>query len=541
MVGQSVRRLVLALLLALPARLPGQTQPDVLERRVSVPAHWTSSWSPLAHLHDGRTMPPHAELPGLLLGAPRVGAFWTAGNPATLASDARDAYGEIRFQAAGEDGAYRRPLDDGSSALLRFESLRWQPLGENSAVAGRAVVDRVDIRDASFSPSFARHSSDPFVQADTTNPDVRDVRVRLEGAYGYRWREWGVGVAFGLDVRDARTSASGLPRIAYAAAPGVTAGLARTLLGGRYTVSAYGRWADYRDRVQIVAVGVEGVVYPLQGYSEPDPISFVETVYNVESTRNATAIGAGVTGTALRTRWTAFAERVRRSNKHARGSVATQPNDTWDGDGWHAGGAVTRPLLGDRVLAYAAARYEAFDGQAFRSDLPSGAIVIASEAIVRGTAELRWSLTPDWTAGARYALFRESRLQNDYIAQVGSDITRSVHGIGLETARRITPSTRVAIGAGAAFHSGHGILPDPADTGPVYARLVAPELALYMAETRTSTLAATVQRTVSERLAVSAQVRYATLAAPDRSAAGGALPEGQRRSWTASVTLEWQR
>src|SRR5690606_9379861 len=153
-----------------------------------------------------RSLPAPPRLPELLrLPAPRVGLFWTAGSPAGLALEAPEPYGAVELRFGGESGPYRRPLDPDDQDVRRLTGVRWQPVGERSAVIGHVLAEQVTAGVGAFSPQIAPHPSDPFVVADTTTSAMRLVRARLEGAVSWRSGAWTAGLAPGLAVADHRT------------------------------------------------------------------------------------------------------------------------------------------------------------------------------------------------------------------------------------------------------------------------------------------------------------------------------------------------
>ena len=82
---------------------------------------WLTAWSPLAAVADLHRSLPGTEvsLPSLLtLPAPRVGSFWSAGNPGALPFENSDTYAQIRTGYKRYSGEYRRPLDAGQSRTM---------------------------------------------------------------------------------------------------------------------------------------------------------------------------------------------------------------------------------------------------------------------------------------------------------------------------------------------------------------------------------------------------------------------------------------
>jgi len=82
---------------------------------------WMRSWSPLVAAADLPRQLPGAGTSAMpsLFGPPRVGPFWTAGNPAGLVGDLSDSRSDFILTRSRQTGDYRRPLDPGATTLTQ--------------------------------------------------------------------------------------------------------------------------------------------------------------------------------------------------------------------------------------------------------------------------------------------------------------------------------------------------------------------------------------------------------------------------------------
>src|SRR5690606_11809405 len=236
---------------------------------------------------DARDVAGAVGLPDLL-GAPRprAGLLWTAGSAAGLPFEAEPAWGSLHIGRSAEDGTFRRPLDPEGVGVVQLDGLRWQPLGRNGSVIGRVVADRTVTDRSPFTPGLLRHRADPFVVTDTIEPAMVHVRTRVEGAYAWAWNGWSAGLAAGVELSDDRTEGSRLPRFVRESVPGGPAGIARRV-GEPLALSLYGRWTGGAEAQRIVAVpAVQGVVFLLHGFDEPEPVRFSTRVFTRAIERN---------------------------------------------------------------------------------------------------------------------------------------------------------------------------------------------------------------------------------------------------------------
>jgi len=384
---------------------------------------------------------------------------------------------------------------------------------------------------ASFADIAEPHTSSPLVLSDSSLPEMRRVRVRLEGALGWRFGGWGLGLATGVEVRDHRTQHVRFPRVGRLSAQGVALGLMRELPLVRLRLAAYGRWLGGSERITLVAYPSPGLAYQLDGYNEPDRREVAQPYFR-RIERDAWSLGLGLGGELWGAPWTIFGERTSRDDAHSSERRAHPATDRWSAKGWVLGGAIQRPLFGDRLLVTAQARYSRLRGAATRFDL-QGDIFRSKESVLRASADLRYT-SPPWTAAALFSLGREKRTRHDYIVRVYSDIESWTPGLGLEVARAVGPATTASLGLALSAYSATSIIPNPEALGPVYNLLIAPELALYATRAVPLTAALAVRHRLGEATAIYVRALRESLE-PSGSESTELAPTGERTLWSMAL------
>jgi hypothetical protein len=493
------------------------------------PPSWTTWWSPLRPLADlVRTLPQAPAMLHLLDAPPAgIGLLWSAGSPAGL-PDVRD--GRLAFEAAGTDagGAYRRPLDPTDVQALSLGGFGWGPIGGRGSVIGRAGVGAASIAAAPFAALALPYRSDPFVPTDTMVPDVRRVAARLEGAIGGRFGGWTAGIAVGALTTKDHTAASPTPRLGRRTVPGVVAGIAHALPFTNIRLAVTGRWLGGAETVLLVGQPQPGLVYALDGYSEPEPVAISrEAPYLHRVNRSAWSGGLAAEGGLWGTRWTLFAERARRSDAHVLARRFDAPIDRWHATGWTLGAALQRPLDGKRVLVTAAAGWDHLTGNATRNDLP-GDIYRADEQALDLRADVRW--TPHrsrWRTGVVLAIRREHRTERDFLVPIASDLRTWTPAAAVEVAY-VGTRTSVGLGYSVSGYAAVASLPDPTAMGPVFVRVSAPALQLDARRAVPMAATITVRRRVGGTTALLFAARGYRVTPAGRQPALALAPGGER-------------
>ena len=478
------------------------------------------------------------EMPGLLNApAPRVGQFWSAGNPAALAHEVDDTRGEIRLRAGGEHGPYRHPLDAADYGIVQFSGLHWQPLGERSAVAGRVVADETTSSAGSFSSFLVRHSPDPFVVTDATSPSMRHMRVRVEGAYGWRTGPWGIGVGLGLEVSDDRTREARTPRLGRTSAPALSFGLLRALAGGDSSASVYGSWIGAHENSRVaLPPGTMVVVRELDGFGEPQPLRVTgPRVFARDVGRARHLFGVAVSGRSGNWQWVARGEHEEIGHEHASSRLSGDPPNRWKAGTWRAG----LDLLGrlGPLRARASALYATVDGDAFRRDLMGqGAIFRVRDRSFRALVDLRMPLAGSaWTAAVRVAARRQSRLRQDFLISATSDLRFWQPDASFEVARILTKRTAISVGGSVSAYRPSAYVPETGVFGAVDPLFAAPEMAFHSIRARAHAATAAVRVRLGDGPALVGRGRFERAAPFARQKE----PRGHRSVWSVSASAIW--
>ena len=468
---------------------------------------------------------------------PRVGQFWSAANPAALAREVTDTRGEMRLRAGGERGPYRHPLDAADYGIVQFSGLHWQPLGERSAVAGQVVADETTSDSGSFSPFLVRHSPDPFVLTDATTPPMRHMRVRVEGAYGWRTGPWGIGVGLGLEVSDDRTSEARTPRLGRTSAPALSFGLLRALAGGSSSASVYGSWIGAHENSRIaLPPGTMVVVRELDGFGEPQPLRVTgPRVFARDVGRARHIFGVALSGRAGTWRWVARGEREEIGHEHESSRLSADPPNRWEAETWRVG----LDLLGrlGPLRAWASALHTTLDGDAFRRDLRGqGAIFRVRDRSFRALVDLRMPLASSaWIAAVRVAARRQSRLRQDFPITATSDLRFWQPDASFEVARTLTERTAISVGGGLSAYRPAAYVPETGVFGAVDPLFAAPEMAFHSVRARAHAATAAIRVRLGDGPALVGRGRLERAAPLARQAELG----GRRSVWSVSVSAIW--
>ncbi len=515
----------------LAAQTIGSNDPRTIEARSPV---WMQVWSPLAPIMDiPRELPRAVALPMLLTApAPRVGQFWTAGTPAELRAEASDSYATAAGQLGRESGSFHRPLDPETVETRQLHAIGWRQIRDNGAAIGSIVVANELMDPASYADASAPYGSAPMVVTDTSLPDMRRVRARLEGAVGYRLGSWGLGVGLGVEAQDYRTDNARFPRISRSAIPGVVLGISRTVSGLRLGV--HGRWVGGAETLTLNPIPAFGQAHLLFGFTEPDPISvaMVPGLYR-RSERDATAIGVSLSGSLSGVTWVLVAQRERRTESQSSQRLSSGEDDSWTAEGFAGTAALqARPL--SRVLVTAWVGGRTLEGSATRIGL-TGDVFRARENRVRGMVDVRYATVDSaWQLGVVGAIGRDYRLREDFVALLYSEVTAWSPGVSVELARRLDARTAVSIGVARSFAAASSIVPDATNLGPVYRQLIAPEHALGAAETQPMTVGLALTRDVTSGATV--WVRgWRESVSPNGTVGLPFFPDGDRSTWSVAV------
>jgi hypothetical protein len=440
---------------------------------------WMRAWSALS---AGADLP--RRLPGagtatsaLFFGAPRVGAFWTAGNPAGLVADVRDSRSDFGAAYRRQSGNYRRPLDPGAAKLMQVSGQSWRGFSNSVSLLGRVSFDQERYDPGTRADMTDPFSSGPLVTTDTSGAPVRRTRALLEGVAGWRSGRWGIGVSAGYEARENSSILTTVTRRDLLNTPAAVLGVSRGL-GGTVTLGAYSRFLHRSETIRLIPGSGATNVYDLLGYREVTPIGVLTTPYYRRREENARSFGLSLDG-GSRTRWTVYGQANSLHDRLWRQQSDRPPKDAWDATGWSAGGAVQRPL-GTRWLATLHARAVSLTGKADLAEDTLGVFFTANESLLEVEAELRRMPEPGGWSGVLIAGFdRQSRNRRDLAATVETRISSATPWVGLEVGGRVSGRLSLSIGGAIAAYGPTSALPDPTLRGPVYQVYVAPEVDLY--------------------------------------------------------------
>lgn len=536
-----VRALALGALLLLPASMSAQGLPPRRGTGTGSPA-WMMGWAPLDPIALGDRWTPEAPPPPRLLLAaePRVGLLWSAGNPGALPFEVRDRWNELRAAGAFDDGAYRRPLDPNDVKVAQFSGAGWQPVGDHGAAIGRVAVDRERDGVVRFADVLEPYTGDPLVVADSSVSEMRRLRARFQGAFGWRFGSWGVGAAGGIEARDHRGDETPLPRRSRISAVGGSLGVVRRLPLAGLELGGHFRWQREAETVSVFARLRDALIYQFQGYADParQEVKPPAQVFFRRLESRAWLWGLSAAGDLIGGSWALDVDLTRRDDGQFSDQATPNPNeDRWIADGWAISGAVQRAVLGDHLLVTASGRYTTLDGHATLADV-EGVIFRGSEKAFDGVLDLRFRPAGSpWAAAAIFGLQHGSRRRTDLVAEVFSDIATWQRNLGIEVARRFGGSTRASVAYSIGVYSATASIPDPSSVGPVYRLVLAPELSFYATSANPSRLSLAVRQRTGAGSSL--------LLAADRESAGPYrvqqglpfAPHGSRTLWRVSLAL----
>jgi len=465
-------RLVMLLSLAGPAVLASQSNGLPAE---SARSRWFDRWSALSPRADLPRLLSHAgaAAASLLWPAPRIGSFWTAGNPAGFRAEVHDTLTDFSIGLLNQSGSYRRPLDPGKSRSFGASAIGWRPMDLRFALLGRVVVDQERFDPGSRADVTEAYPTSPFVTIDTSSTATRRTRARLEGVGSWRFGATAIGLTVGYETRAHETIASGLVRRTRQVVPGAVLGVARRL--GGVEIGGYGRYRLRAETIRLLERAANGQVIELRGLKEA-PILDILNAYYRRIEEKAPSAGLTASGSLGRARWILFGERAWLEERLTGQESSDPATDRWNADGWVVGGAFQRPL-GRRRLLTVDGRYTTLTGSGDLVFDSAAVIFRATERALGGSAEVRWA--PDsthWGLVLGVAIRSERRLRNDLAVSLGSRVNGLTIGASVEVGRALSPDVYLSGTVAAANYSATSAFPAPGVLGVVYRTFTLPEL-----------------------------------------------------------------
>jgi hypothetical protein len=454
----------------------GQAQSWGLDADRDLPV-WLRSWSALRSTADL----PH-RLPGagtassaFLFGPPRTGLFWTAGNPANLASELADARTDFTFGWGRQSGDYRRPLDPEASRLIQLQALSWKPVSPRFSVLGRVLFDQDRYDPGTRADRSEPFGSSPFVTTDTSATPVRRTRALLEGAGGWRAGAWTLGATLGFEARDHTTILSGVLRRNRLVTPGIVLGVARKM--GGIDAGIHARYRYRSETIRVIEVSEEARVYDLIGYRDPPALNLQPDYYRRRE-EDALALGVSLAATLGSARLTLFAEQNGTGERLWNQETNDPVQDHWDANGLSAGVALSWPISASWLLSVNG-RYASLDGEADRGTDSAGVVFTADESVVEADAEIRFNPTgTGWTGAMSIGVVAEDRDRTDLVLALPTRVNATTPRVQLEAGHG-GERLFIAVGGSLAGYRPDASIPDPASRGPQYRYYYAPEFGLY--------------------------------------------------------------
>lgn len=475
----------------LAAQAPAHAQESSGSARAS-PA-WLDSWSPLSIRADLPRVLPFTAVGAtpLLLGAPRIGIFWSGANPGALALEVRDSSAAFSLSSDAERGDYRRPIDAGATSQIALAGLAWKPVGANAVMIGRIVAERETLDPAPEADFLNPFSSSPFTTIDTSRAALERTGVRIEGAGGWSVGPWGFGISAGLHSEDRRTVASGFARLVSGVEWGGSTGVTRELPGG-FRVGVRAQLQGSAQSLRMYELSANSRAYEVQGYNEVDQVPLEGGYYRRQESA-VPVVGASLSGTLWNSRWVLYADRERRAQQLWDQQSQNPPKDRWDVAGVSAGLAVQRALT-SRLLVTIDLRSRSLAGNGQIASDSSGTVFTANEYSIGGLLELHLKPSDDgWSGAVAFAAEQTRRDRNDHVAGIGTLLETRTPGISLEVGRALSPSWTVTAGYEQSVYQVRGRVPDPTARGALYQSILAPEIALYATSASSYALSASLR------------------------------------------------
>lgn len=497
---------------------------------------WLEAWSPLAEVGDLPRYLPEADyvLPDpLLRPVPRVGLFWTGGNPAGLADEVHEGRAEFTAGYSRRSGNYRRPLDPANTDFTGAGGLAWGPLGANGAGIGRVAAGGSG-REVAHADVIQPYASAPMAILDTIGAARKRTSTRVEGAGGWRLGEVTFGLGLGYMAHKMETDGSPVPVSTRSTRPGVTAGLAYGDPDG-LRAGVHARWQQATHDVTVFSVAAPSRVYELLGYDEPVPLNLSATFYDQRMEEESWAVGGSLAGTTSEIRWAAFGQMEGHETRRFDNGSNDPVVDRWKADGVSAGLAGRRALWED-AEAVVELRYRSVDGGARKPSLEDD-VFTAEESRVSAAGELRFALSRRWTAAGRLSLVRENRTRRDRLLAVRTEVSAWETGLGAALVRSLPGRGRIGGAVSLSHYVPTAAIPSPTVTGAVYEQWMAPEVLLTAVEAWSWAGRLGARIPLSGKADLLLRGSYGSAAPGD--VGGGSvfqsLPDGSRRHWELSL------
>ncbi len=436
---------------------------------------WLTRWSALTPTADfARRLPSAAGSPmETVMGRPRIGMFWTAGNPAAAAREILDVRADYLAALGRQRGAYRRPLDPGATSLTRVSAQSWAPLGPHFAAIGRVVADQERWEPGSMADQTEPYPTSPFVTTDSATTATRRTRVRIEGAAGWQLGRWAVGATLGYDTRENQTVEAGFVRRTRQTSPGLVVGVDRRV--GRLEIGLHGQVRGRAETIGLTERAASGQVVDLEGWRDVQPLS-VREFYGRRIDETARSGTVSIGGTGGRTHWVGFVHGGSVVEGRTQQEKDDPARDLWSATTLGAGFGFQRPV-GVRGVVTIDARFDRLTGTGDRAQDSAGTIFKATEQRIAGRAEGRLLARPgQWSGRVAVVARHDQRRQDDVTAGIGANIRAISWSAAIEVGHSLSERLTAAFSVSLGGYGPTSTIPDPLRRGPIYRRFIAPEL-----------------------------------------------------------------
>lgn len=480
-----------------------------------------------------------AKLPDLLATPrPRLGLFWTAGNPGAMAWEVTDRWSEARIERSSLSGDYRRPLDPGRLTRSETDALGWRPVG-SGGVAGRLLVSRDNLGSPAASEVALPYSSNPNVVIDTVGAELNRTAVGIEGAGGWRVGPVGLGLTLAYETHKTTTDRAAVPRLIRGVTPSVAAGAAVEFPAG-IRAGLHGRWQRVAREVSIFSVAGVNRVYELDGFGEPRPRDVAGTFYRRRMERNGTELILSFSGGLGGARWAVFAGSGTAEDGHwSQFRTQDPPTDSWNVSTRTVGASAASRLLAERLQLFVTGRWTSLQGESTRVD-PANVIAFrTNDRRLQMEAFLHYAAGPAWRIALRTGADRDSSTREDLLARATADLRVWRTFAALEAARDLPHGVSASLAWLYSYRSPSGRIPPPETLGPVYREWVGPGLAVVASAARTVGGSATIRWSYAEGPALWVRATHRSSSPAGADQGPSLRPNGERTRWRLEAGLQW--
>lgn len=500
------------------------------------------AWSPLTSIADlprfaGSGL---AGRPVLFPAEPRIGSFWSAGNPAGLSRELPEALAAFGAAARNEEGEFRMPLEPGDRSLRGAWAEGWLPLGERGGLGGTASWSESTLGPGQYALSLEPTRSGPLVVVDSTTSGHRFVTARIEGAAGWRVGRLSLGLAAGIEAVDGVSQEARVSRLNRGVRPGVGAGALWENGDGTVRAGPYVRWLRSAETGQLVAAASPTAVSRIQGYAPPSvavlPIRSLP--YYRRRDADARELGLSAAGETREWSWVVHAAAFEGEQEHWSERAFEPPTDTWTASGLRAGvglsGAPFQPDLSVHLRAVGSTL--SGDAHLASEEAP---IFDAEEREVETSFEVRWNPgAAPWSirAGAGLALDRRDRGDPDPDGLRTVFETRTFR-VEFGGEREITPRVRVSGGAAAVSRDPRGRMPGAIHYPPGVRGIAAGEAAYLSTRSRTTLVGVGAEWARSDTAALRFGFTWDRTSPTEGTTSPQFAPEGSFDRWQLAVGI----